>query len=59
MNVIVEAGVVGISLLVFAKVLKMFNVTNLFVVGFLIHLVFEILGLNRWYCKYGAACSRN
>lgn len=57
MKVIVEAVVVGISLLVFAEGLKMLNVTNLFVVGFLIHLVFEILGLNRWYCKHGAACN--
>ena len=57
MKVIVEAVVVGISLLVFAKALKMLNVTNLFVVGFLIHLVFEILGLNKWYCKHGAACN--
>ena len=27
-----------------------------FITGFLIHLLFEMLGLNKWYCKYGNAC---
>lgn len=27
----------------------------LFLTGFSIHLVYEYLGLNKWYCKYGNA----
>jgi len=28
-----------------------------FIVGCLIHLGFEVLGFNAWYCKYGSACA--
>jgi hypothetical protein len=27
----------------------------LFLTGFSIHLVYEYVGLNKWYCKYGNA----
>ena len=27
----------------------------LFLTGFSIHLVYEYIGLNKWYCKYGNA----
>jgi hypothetical protein len=27
----------------------------LFLTGFSIHLLFEYIGLNKWYCKYGNA----
>ena len=30
---------------------------NLFLVGFVAHLLFELGGLNHWYCKNGYACS--
>lgn len=30
---------------------------SLFLTGFLIHIFFEILGLNKWYCIHGTACS--
>lgn len=26
--------------------------------GFLIHLLFEITGSNKWYCKHGTACRK-
>lgn len=29
---------------------------SLFITGVLSHFIFEILGLNRWYCKHGGAC---
>ena len=29
---------------------------TLFLTGVLVHLFCEFIGLNRWYCKYGAAC---
>jgi len=29
---------------------------SLFLTGFLIHLFCELVGINKWYCKNGAAC---
>ena len=29
----------------------------LFITGFIIHLGCEIIGVNKWYCSNGAACS--
>jgi hypothetical protein len=29
---------------------------SLFLTGFLIHLFCEMSGINKWYCKNGAAC---
>lgn len=61
-----EAVFVGLSLAVFTYAVKIADVMKtdnhfifMFIIGFLIHLVFEALGLNKWYCKNGAACSRN
>ena len=58
MNVFIEAVFVGLSLAVFVRMMKMFDykfVNNdfvfMFVVGFLIHLVFEVVGLNAKYCE--------
>lgn len=28
----------------------------LFITGFLTHVIFELLGLNKWYCLHGRAC---
>ena len=66
MKLLIEAFFVGLSLSVFTHMIKIADVVKtdnhfvfMFIVGFLIHLVFEALGLNKWYCKNGAACSRN
>jgi hypothetical protein len=29
---------------------------NLFLIGFIAHVGFELAGLNSWYCKHGHAC---
>ena len=29
---------------------------SLFVSGFMIHILFEFSGVNKWYCKHGSAC---
>tara|TARA_Y100000748_G_C15215258_1_gene379008 strand:+ start:142 stop:402 length:261 start_codon:yes stop_codon:yes gene_type:complete len=29
---------------------------SLFFTGFISHLLFEFIGLNKWYCKNGVAC---
>jgi len=31
---------------------------SLFLTGFLLHFMFESIGLNKWYCKYGNACRK-
>ena len=30
----------------------------LFLTGFFTHVIFELLGLNNWYCKHGRACQK-
>ena len=30
----------------------------LFFTGFFTHVIFELLGLNNWYCKHGRACQK-
>tara|TARA_Y100000590_G_scaffold102264_1_gene116217 strand:+ start:240 stop:482 length:243 start_codon:yes stop_codon:yes gene_type:complete len=30
----------------------------LFLTGFIGHYLFEYMGLNKWYCKHGRACSK-
>ena len=31
---------------------------SLFLTGFLLHLICEFSGLNKWYCKNGTACKK-
>ena len=64
MKVLSEAIFVGLSLAVFTHIIQLSDIVKtdnhfifMFIVGFLIHLAFEILGLNKWYCKNGAACN--
>lgn len=30
---------------------------SLFLTGFLLHIVAELVGINAWYCKHGNACN--
>ena len=30
----------------------------LFLTGVLLHLLYELSGMNKWYCKHGNACQR-
>ena len=32
---------------------------SFFFTGVITHVLFEVLGLNKWYCKYGNACKKN
>ena len=55
----VEATVVGLVMLAIHYGLSMLMNNQLLVVfltGFIGHLLFEIAGANRWYCKHGKAC---
>lgn len=31
---------------------------SLFITGFVIHMICEYSGINKWYCKNGCACSK-
>lgn len=35
---------------------KFIKLMNLFMSGFLTHILFELGGFNKWYCKNGNAC---
>ena len=59
MKLIVEATVVGIVMLAIHYGISMILKNQLLVVfltGFIGHLLFEIFGANKWYCKHGKAC---
>lgn len=58
MKLLVEAGVVGLVTLGAGSLLLGPNVskTRLFLLGSGLHLGFEAVGLNRWYCREGVAC---
>lgn len=61
--VLLEASVVGISLILLVYTIKKFlnyipdfsgykmEVEFLFIVGFIFHIVFEYTGINAWYSK--------
>lgn len=54
---IVEALCVGIFMYIVGKILEKMKIEkDLFVCGFLGHILFEIIGVNKWYCKNGIAC---
>jgi hypothetical protein len=71
MNILTEAGAVGVLTILIGVVLhmvslhvygphdlndmKMFAV-HLFMIGVLAHLICEYTGINKWYCKNGFAC---
>jgi len=71
MNVVIEAIVVGIVMMIMgfpsgmlaSKILPVVDnnhipvmYLSLFLTGLSSHLVFEVLQINKWYCKYGASC---
>ena len=65
-KLIIEAVAVGFGLVVLWYLLTQLSekvsnkkniVVSLFIAGALFHLIAEFLGLNKWYCKNGNACS--
>ena len=56
-KVVSEAVIVGIFLQIFFSFIPTVPFKP-FIAGALIHLIWECLGLNRWYCKHGNACSK-
>lgn len=64
MNVFIEATVVGAMLApALAWAMHQFQPQTTvgilvigFILGFLFHLICEAVGINKMYCRYGAAC---
>ena len=61
-SILLEACIVGLSIVALGYVIKTYiadikePLTLLFVTGFLVHLIYDVLGLNKWYFKICAGC---
>ena len=60
-RIIMEAFIVALSIVALGYVLKEFckirePLILLFVTGFLIHIMYDLLGLNKYYCKICVGC---
>ena len=60
-RIILEASIVAISIVALGFILqKSCKIENplifLFVTGFLIHLIYDLVGFNKYYCKICAGC---
>ena len=61
-KILIEAFIVALSVVVLGfGIQKIFKVTNplklLFVTGFSILLIYNVLGFNKYYCKICAVCT--
>ena len=56
-KLLTEAVVIGVCTGLFNKLMNTGKFLPMFLFGVFIHLAFEFLGLNKWYCKNGNACS--
>ena len=70
--VLIEASVVGIFVMLLATIISYIYARlqrkdigflknpamyiTLFITGFLLHIILDISGINRWYCKICAGC---
>lgn len=57
-KLLIEALFVGILLVIVGNFTlgKKTDLKKLFFTGVLVHIIFEVLGLNKWYCVNGVAC---
>ncbi len=61
MKISIEALVVALSLVILGYCIQYVSgISNplllLFVTGFLVHLIYDLLGLNKYYCQICAGC---
>ena len=58
MKVLIEAVTVGLLLAIAGMtLLDRLDFVSLFLLGAIFHLACEVTGVNRWYCRNGAACA--
>lgn len=57
-QLLIEAFVVGLATLLSSYFFNLKKKTQVFLMGFIIHLLFELFGANVYYCKYGSACTK-
>lgn len=57
-KVFLEAIVVASFLTIIYKKIPQGTPFRVFLSGFLVHIICEIFGINKWYCTHGAACKR-
>jgi|DEB0MinimDraft_6_1074348.scaffolds.fasta_scaffold02170_5 hypothetical protein len=60
MKLLVEAIVVGLVMVALdqgVSTLVRNRLLVVFLTGFMGHLLFELVGANKWYCTHGKACS--
>ena len=60
-RILLEAFIVSLSIVALGYVLKEFckirdPLILLFMTGFLIHIMYDLLGLNKYYCKICVGC---
>ncbi len=55
-KILLEAIVAGCILMIVYKQIPSGTPFRVFLAGFLVHLVREFSGINRWYCTNGNAC---
>lgn len=71
-KLLIEASFVGLSIVIFGTIISYIiammedkntkflkNISMyiaLFLIGFILHIIYDIAGLNRWYCKNCAGC---
>jgi hypothetical protein len=60
-KILIEAFVVALSIVILGYIIKHFlGISNplllLFVTGFLVHLIYDLLGFNKYYCQICAGC---
>ncbi len=51
LGLLIEATVVGLIMMLLGPFIP-----SLFLLGAIAHLLFELIGANKWYCKNGTAC---
>ena len=58
-KLLLEAIVVGCILMIVYKQIPAGTPFRVFLAGFLVHILCEFSGINRWYCTHGNACRNN
>lgn len=60
-KILIEAFVVALSVVILGYIIQhLLGISNplllLFVTGFLLHLIYDLLGFNKYYCQICAGC---